>query len=349
MSNEADKLLAVTEAQLSSAYQWLYQQRKHFPANADSWVLRRDWAANRDQLLQQINRGDYVFSPLKRMTKQNGQTINLWSSQDALVMKALAEILQPQLNLSKSCMHIKGHGGLKQCVSEVQTHLSEYQFVFKTDVKHFYETIDHVMLSEQIHQQVENKILKRYLWQVIRRTVEYGGNYQEITKGISRGCSLSPILGGLYLSALDDKLSQNKNVTYTRYMDDICIMSKTRWHLRVAIKQLNQQFNALKVEQHPDKTFIGRIEKGFDFLGYHFSREPLQLANTTVRRHVERLYQLYEQQNRKKATSQEMTFILGEYVKRWQRWCTAGLSEVRLQVGLYSYVKNPLIRKVLSP
>jgi hypothetical protein len=24
----------------------------------------------------------------------------------------------------------------------------------------------------------------------------------------------------------------------------------------------------LKVEQHPDKTFIGRIERGFDFLGY---------------------------------------------------------------------------------
>ncbi|MFT6991854.1 MAG: hypothetical protein ACJASL_003850, partial [Paraglaciecola sp.] len=26
----------------------------------------------------------------------------------------------------------------------------------------------------------------------------------------------------------------------------------------------------LKVEQAPDKTFIGKISKGFDFLGYHF-------------------------------------------------------------------------------
>ena len=28
--------------------------------------------------------------------------------------------------------------------------------------------------------------------------------------------------------------------------------------------------NELKVEKHPDKTFIGWIAKGFDFLGYSF-------------------------------------------------------------------------------
>ena len=32
----------------------------------------------------------------------------------------------------------------------------------------------------------------------------------------------------------------------------------------------NQTLNELKVEKHPDKTFIGRIAKGFDFLGYSF-------------------------------------------------------------------------------
>jgi len=87
-----------------------------------------------------------------------------------------------------------------------------------------------------------------------------------------------------------------------------------------------------KVKQHPDKTFIGRVEKGFNFLGYHFSREALQLANITVRRHVDRMNQLYEQQKVKQVTSHEMTLILGEYSKRWQRWCTAGLSGITQQI-----------------
>ena len=80
---------------------------------------------------------------------------------------------------------------------------------------------------------------------------------------------------------------------------------------------INECFNQLKVEQHPDKTFIGRIEKGFDFLGYHFSREPLCVANITVKKHVERFIRLYEQQKTKKATSEEMALVLGLYVKRW--------------------------------
>jgi hypothetical protein len=91
-----------------------------------------------------------------------------------VVAIALVRVLQPQLSLSKSCYHIKGHGGLKQCVSAVNSQLNSYKFVFKTDVKSFYETIDQVILSAQINQQIDNKILKRYCWQVMRRTVENG-------------------------------------------------------------------------------------------------------------------------------------------------------------------------------
>lgn len=131
-------------------------------------------------------------------------------------------------------------------------------------------------------------------------------------------------------------------------MDDILILTHTRWQNRRAIKLLNQYFKQLKVKQHPDKTFIGRIAKGFDFLGYHFSRKPLRLADITVKKHVERLYRLYEQQKTRKATSDEIALLLGNYVKRWQRWCTAGLNEVRHH-DLHSYEINPLHLQVPYP
>jgi hypothetical protein len=34
---------------------------------------------------------------------------------------------------------------------------------------------------------------------------------------------------------------------------------------------VNQTLAQLKVRQHPHKTFIGRITRGFDFLGYRFT------------------------------------------------------------------------------
>ena len=41
---------------------------------------------------------------------------------------------------------------------------------------------------------------------------------------------------------------------------------------------LNQGLGTLRLKKHPAKTFIGRIEKGFDFLGYHFSPQGVTLA-----------------------------------------------------------------------
>ena len=118
----------------------------------------------------------------------------------------------------------------------------------------------------------------------------------------------------MYLKELDVQFEQ-VGLFYLRYMDDILILTKTLWQNRRAIKQLNQCFNRLKVKQHPDKTFIGKIEKGFDFLGYHFSRESLKLACNTVKKHVERIHRLYEQQITKKATSEDVALVLGNYVQ----------------------------------
>lgn len=50
---------------------------------------------------------------------------------------------------------------------------------------------------------------------------------------------------------------------YRRYMDNVIVLAKTRWHLRKAVRTVNQHFNQLKVAQAPDKTFIGKIVKSF--------------------------------------------------------------------------------------
>ena len=131
-------------------------------------------------------------------------------------------------------------------------------------------------------------------------------------QGISRGSSLSPLLGAFYLLDLDQRL-QKVDVKYFRYMDDILILSSTKWKLREAIRVLNQTFNELKLEKHPDKTFMGRIEKGFDFLGYHFSPEGLSVAKKTIEKFLARAGRLYEQEREEPCGSP----LLGLYVRRW--------------------------------
>jgi hypothetical protein len=161
------------------------------------------------------------------------------------------------------------------------------------------------------------------LWQYMNRIVERGGLFKEITKGISRGCPLSPLIGALFLNDLDEGFEQ-EGLFYVRYMDDILIMTKSRWQCRHAVKQLNEVFNQLQLEKHPDKTFIGKVEKGFDFLGYHFSPEGLSVADSTVKRFIEKATRLYEQEVGKP----EGFPLLGLYVRRWVRWAVSGLVSI---------------------
>ena len=69
---------------------------------------------------------------------------------------------------------------------------------------------------------------------------------------------------------------------YVRFIDARLVLAPTRWKLKKAVKRLNEIFDGLKLKMHPDKTFVERIEKGFDFLGYHFSRDGLTVARDTV-------------------------------------------------------------------
>ena len=108
------------------------------------------------------------------------------------------------------------------------------------------------------------------LRQYVRRTIYDGGLYEDVERGISLGYPLSPLMGAFYLMLLDERMELT-GLPYARFMDDWVILAPTRWKLRAAIRLVKETLAELKVEQNPDKTFIGRISRGFDFLGYVFS------------------------------------------------------------------------------
>ena len=98
-------------------------------------------------------------------------------------------------------------------------------------------------------------------------------------------------------------------------MDDILIFVPTRWKLKKAIRVMNQTFNQLRLEQHPDKALIGRSERGFYFLGYHFKPTELSIADKTIERFKKCIARLYEQGAN--------SVRIGQYVRKWLQWVVA--------------------------
>ena len=233
----------------TDAYQWLCKSRKNHPPDSDIWNLKRTWHSQAEAIMESFRTGTYQFDVQAKITLYCGETIALWSSQDALIIKVLTGIIQERLKpfLLKTCYHLKGHGGLKCAVRDVMKQLPKYKFFCKTDVHSYYDSIDHYTLLMKLHEYIDDRIIIRYIWRFLNRCVEWGGLYQDIKRGIPRGSSLSPLLGAFYLIELDKKM-ENKDVKYFRYMDDILILASTRWKLKKAIRVLNQTFSELKLE-----------------------------------------------------------------------------------------------------
>jgi hypothetical protein len=262
------------------------------------------------------------------VTKADGESIHLWSSQDALVLNMLVMALPEALALSSLCTHIKGHGGLKATVSDLQASLPDYTYVMKTDVKGYYESIDHTILLRQLDKDVTDPFIWRLLVQFVKRSVERGGTFKSIHCGITRGCPLSPVIAAYYLKGLDEQMEGDTRYFYRRYMDDVIILAKTRWHLRKAVRTVNQHFHQLKVEQAPDKTFIGKISKGFDFLGYQFGKEKITVSKRTIQNHIRRLTQLYEQNEHQP----NWKMLLDDYRQHWVTWVYSGIPSSILDI-----------------
>ena len=305
---------------IDTSFSWLCKQRKNYPVNSDIWHCRYHWHDIKSKLLTDLSSNKFNFQPLQKITKSSGEAIHLWTSIDSLVLKMLSTVLAQCLPSSKLCTHIKGHGGSKQTVTAIHQEIKNNTFVFRTDVKSYYESINHELLLEKLSVYVKDKIVMNLLSQYLKRSIESGGLFTDIHQGISSGCPLSPLIASFYLYELDKDMAK-KPIFYRRYMDDIIILSSSRWKLKKAIKIVNQHFEQLKLKQHPDKTTIGRIKKGFDFLGCQFGEEKLTVSTKTLNNHIRRLTQLYEQ--KKHLPNWQM--LLDDYRRHWIKWVYGGI------------------------
>ena len=316
----AGTAVAVSWAErVESAYHWLCHARHTAHPNHPVWHFRWNWNTWKTQLLAHLKstHPSYRLSPVRRVLTAAGERLECWEPQDSLMLKLLAEHLQPVLlpALSSHCHHLKGRGGVKRAVHQVRQAIEtgDYPFVARSDAKGYYANIQHTRLLELLRVHCREAWVLDLASQYCGRTVGQDGYYRTVTKGISLGCPLSPLMGALYLSPLDQAMAALPGIRYTRFMDDWVILARSRWHLRRAVRVMNEVLAHLGLEQHPDKTFIGRVTRGFDFLGVDFQPgAPLAPSAVSLARKTEKIARLHEQ-----GASPER---IGRYRQHWQKW-----------------------------
>lgn len=347
-----DRAAGGAHGRMTQAWQWLCEQRTQAPDHADVWDIRwqhlntgEGWLT---ALTERVLRGEYRLTPLQ-LQGQNENRKAVWGAQDALVLKWVALSLQRVLPLHPSCEHVKGHGGGKPSIEKLHGLLTtndnekkmdaiitsvtaetrHYTWVCRTDIRGYYRNINKQTLIKQVRHHVTSPVLRDLVQQYVHYTVEDGGTFHTPEKGISRGCPLSPLMGALHLVDMDEHFSNQPNIHYARYMDDVIILAKTRWSLKKHTKRLMQWFGEYGFEAHPDKTQIGRTAKGFDWMGAWLTHAGVtDIAPRAKANHREKVRRLYEQLARlpkwkRKSAAPEVHARVSTYRKRWNIWAGA--------------------------
>ncbi|MFM5376345.1 reverse transcriptase domain-containing protein [Aeromonas dhakensis] len=301
------------------AYQWVCARRRHYPANADIWHLRFHWATQGPALLTTVLAGRYRLSAMQVLGKHA-----IWSAQDALVLKWVALIGAPWLALHPCCEHGLGMGVVasRRRLHHALTGAGEgapYTFVMRTDIRGYYQHIDKEQVLHRVVNSLPSPVCRDLIRQYLYYSVEEGGEFHTPASGICRGCALSPLIGAGLLYHIDADLAGHSDLYYARYMDDFIILARTRWRLRRAIATLRGHLAEGGFSLHPDKTQIGRLAKGVDWLGGWFTHQGrVGIAPRALQGYRTRSLRLYEQALRQGHSEEACQARVRIYRTRWR-------------------------------
>jgi group II intron reverse transcriptase/maturase len=147
--------------------------------------------------------------------------------------------------------------------------------VVDADIASFFDTLDHEKLLDRVNEEVADGSVLRLIRSILAAgVVQPGASEVEPTEmGSAQGGPLSPLLSNIYLHPLDVRMVQ-AGYGLVRYADDFVIFAKSEDEAREALSLAREALSELGLSLHPEKTRIVSVDDGFEFLGFHYFRDP---------------------------------------------------------------------------
>jgi len=156
-------------------------------------------------------------------------------------------------------------------------------WVLDTDIKGFFDTIDHNLVMQCVRLHVKEAWQLLYIERWLKSPIEtFKGVTEPRDKGTPQGGVISPLLANLFLHYVFDiwVVKQGLNVQFERYADDIVCHCESEAQAIELKEAVEKRFYACGLALHPKKTKIVFCKNqfrdfdyeniAFDFLGYSF-------------------------------------------------------------------------------
>jgi RNA-directed DNA polymerase len=162
----------------------------------------------------------------------------------------------------------------------------KYEWIVEMDIKGFFDAVNHDILINILSKYIRDKKLLKVIRHMLEAGLVYDGEFHETDLGVPQGGIVSPLLGNIYLTELDNFISglyechtkwgRSKAQIpcfIIRYADDAVILCKSKEDAEI-LKEMITLFlgESLQLELSVEKTLVTHVDKGFDFLGFNIRR-----------------------------------------------------------------------------
>jgi retron-type reverse transcriptase len=185
---------------------------------------------------------------------------------DRIVHHAIMNVMEPvwvSLFTTDTYSCIKGRGihGVFRKLKYALTDTQNTQYCLKIDIRKFYPTIDHEILTSLIGRKIKDKNLLNLISEIISSA-----------PGVPIGNYLSQFFANVYLSYFDHWIKEEKKVKYYfRYADDMVFLASDKQSLHNLFNEMKQYLSVnLKLEIKNNYQIFPVDSRGIDFVGYVF-------------------------------------------------------------------------------
>lgn len=278
-----------------------FKRGKH--KRKDIQCFERDLEDHIFQLHHDLKTSQYKHQRYEhfRVTDPKSRSISKATVRDRLVHHIVYEVLTELFDNSfiyhsLSCRKNKGiHFGithLNRMIRKVSNNGSKPCYALKMDIKRFFDTVDHEILKKLLREKVQDV----QVLQIIDTIIDGFSKHPVKKVGIPLGNVTSQLFSNVYLHKLDHFIKHTlREKSYLRYCDDFIILSNDRSYLMWLVISI-QEFlkSTLRLDLHPNKVFVRKLNHGIDFIGYVLFPRHTLLRSRTKQRMKNRLQKTHE-------------------------------------------------------